>query len=76
MAWSDSPTYSQINALLHMVRWEIPIDESIAMGKYLEKNATRKDLSNELGRIKGLIERRKLTKDAVFDSEVWANYQK
>lgn len=76
MGWNDKATDAQLNAFLHMVRWDVAIDESLEMGKYLEENATRREMSNELGRIRKLSIDRKLTKDTIFDGELWANYKK
>lgn len=75
MAWSDEPTDAQINAALNLMRWEISNDEIPKIEAYLKEHATRRELSNELGRLRDLKIDRKMSRDTAFGSEIWANYE-
>lgn len=74
MAWTDEPSEKQINALLNLIRWEIHRDEIKGIGEYLKANATRREVSEELGRLRDLKMSRKLNRDNAFESEIWKNY--
>ena len=74
MAWVDEPSGKQINALLNLIRYEIHLDEMKGIEEYLKTNATRRDVSEELGRLRDLKMNRKLNRDNAFDSELWKNY--
>lgn len=74
MAWTDEPSDKQINALLNLIRWEIHLDEMKGIEEYLKKNATRREISEELGRLRDLKMNRKLNRDNAFESEIWKNY--
>lgn len=74
MAWTDEPSDTQINALLNLIRWEISREEMLKITDYLTMNATRKELSTELGRLRRLKIGRKLNRDNAFESELWDNY--
>lgn len=75
MAGGNKPTDNQINALFHMTTWVLPRDLEKAAIKYIEENATRKEVSNELVRIRSLkIARRLQLKEDVFCGKVWKNF--
>lgn len=74
MAWADEPSDAQINALLNLIRWEIRRDEVKGIEKYLKANATRREVSDELGRLRDLKMNRKLSRDNAFESEIWKKY--
>lgn len=74
MAWTDEPSDKQINALLNLIRWEIHLDEIKGIEEYLKTNATRRQVSEELGRLRDLKMNRKLNRDNAFESEIWKNY--
>lgn len=74
MAWTDEPSDKQINALLNLIRWEIHLDEIKGIEEYLKTNATRREVSEELGRLRDLKMNRKLNRDNAFGSEIWKNY--
>lgn len=75
MAWTDEPSDAQINALLNLIRWEIHRDEMKDIEEYLKANATRREVSDELGRLRDLKMNRKLNRDNAFESEIWQNYE-
>lgn len=74
MAWVDEPSGKQINALLNLIRWEIHLDEIKGIEEFLKTNATRRQVSEELGRLRDLKMNRKLNRDNAFESEIWKNY--
>lgn len=74
MAWTDEPSDKQINALLNLLRWEVYRDEIKGIEEYLKTNATRREVSDELGRLRDLKMNRKLNRDNAFESELWKNY--
>lgn len=75
MAWTDEPSDAQINALFNLIRWEIHRDEMKGIEEYLKANATRREVSDELGRLRDLKMNRKLNRDNAFESEIWQNYE-
>ena len=75
MAWSDEPTDNQINALFNLVRWEISREEMPKMEAYLKEHATRRELSNELGRLRDLKIERKMNRDVAFAGDIWSGYE-
>jgi hypothetical protein len=74
MAWIDKPTKAQINALYLMIRWHMSTVEVNDALDWLEQNATRKQVSDELSRIRDLKLSRKLDRDGCFRGEVWSEY--
>lgn len=74
MAWTDKPTDAQIRALLNMMRWVVSDREVAGIVTYLEKNATRRQVSEELGRLRDLKIERKLTRESCFSSEIWNGF--
>lgn len=75
MAWSDEPSDAQINALLNMIRWEISNEEIPRINAYLKEHATRREVSDELKRLRELKMSRKMNPDTAFASEIWADYE-
>lgn len=74
MAWDDKPSKAQISALYHMIQWKMPTAEAQDAVRWLEKNATKKQVSEELGRVRKLNIERSLTRDECFKSDVWKEY--
>ena len=75
MAWSDEPTQAQLAAVYHLIRWKLPTAEVTFAVDWLEQNATRREVSYELKRIRNLYINHKLTKDNIFESEIWEGYK-
>lgn len=75
MAWSDEPTENQLNRVYHWLRWQMPDAEAIMACKHLVQTATRKEVSDEMGRLKNLHDRRALSKDNCFDSPIWEGFK-
>lgn len=75
MAWTDKPTDAQIRALLNMMRWVVADREVAGIVTYLENNATRRQVSDELGRLRDLKIDRKLTRESCFSSDLWKGFE-
>lgn len=75
MAWSDEPSDAQINALLNMIRWEISNEEIPRINAYLKERATRREVSDELRRLRELKMSRKMNPDTAFASDIWSDYE-
>jgi hypothetical protein len=74
MAWTDKPTKAQLNMMWHWFNWEMPRAEATDALDWLEKNATRKQVSDELGRLRELSLARNLNREQCFSGEVWQEY--
>lgn len=74
MGWGDKPTKAQINALYLMIRWHMSTAEVNDALDWLEQNATRKQVSDELSRIRQLKMNRQLNREECFRSDVWSDY--
>lgn len=74
MAWSDEPTYAQIQTLFRWIEWHMPNDEAVKATHWLKDHATRKEVSDEMSRIRKLYNEHSLTKDECFNSSVWEDY--
>ncbi|MBO7720131.1 hypothetical protein J6S35_00630 [Candidatus Saccharibacteria bacterium] len=76
MAWSDGPTKAQVNALWRLMQWALlpndVLNEAVA---WLEKRVNRKQMSQELGRVRALQIDRKLDKISCFDSPIWDGFE-
>ena len=73
MAWSDKPTPAQLGALANMIQWKLTVAECDKTIVYLRENSTRKELSDELKRVRDLYIERKLSRDNVFASTIYKN---
>lgn len=75
MAWSDKPSEAQLGAWINMTKWVIDRDEAILANRFLEKTATRKQLSQELGRLRDLtIDRKLKTREQVYEGKLWEGF--
>ena len=75
MAWSDEPTYAQIETVYRWIQWHMKNNEASAACKWLKEHATRKEVSNEIKRLHDLYYSHKLDKAGCFNSEVWEGYK-
>lgn len=75
MAWSDEPTDAQITTLFRWIEWHMSSEEASYAVKWLKQHATRKEVSDEMSRIKKLYDGHKLCKDECFKSSVWEDYK-
>ena len=74
MAWTDKPTEAQINALWYWFKWAMPTAEAKDALDWLENNATRKQVSDEMGRIRDLRKSQSLTRKECFGGKIWEEY--
>ena len=74
MAWSDEPTYGQINTVYRWLSWGIPNAMASTAANWLRDHATRQEVSNEMKRMKVLFDKHALNQDTAFDSEVWEGF--
>ena len=74
MAWSDEPTPAQIGTIYRWIEWKMTNLEAKKAMQWLRQHATRKEVSDEMTRIRNLKNEHKLTKEECFNSEVWADY--
>lgn len=74
MGWLDKPTDAQINALRHMIYWKMSDAEVKDALDWLKKNATRKQVSEELTRVRDLYVKHSLDRNKCFAGEVWVEY--
>ena len=75
MTWTDEPSDAQITALYSWMRWDLPTEVARSAVNWLRDNATRKEVSSEMTRIRGLHYSRKLNQDTAFSSEVWERWE-
>ena len=71
MAWTDKPTEAQLGALFSLMRWKVPSEKLTTAIDYLRDNKTRKEVSDELTRVRNLYVSHKLTADNCFASKIW-----
>ncbi len=74
MAWTDKPTKSQIDVLYNWFRWKMPTVEAKDALDWLEQNATRKQVSDEMGRIRNLYKSHSLNREDCFRGVIWQQY--
>lgn len=75
MVWSDEPTPVQLGALGRLIHWQVDAYTEERAIRFLEKYATRRDVSTEMARLRNLYLAKKLTKDTVFDSPIWEGFE-
>lgn len=75
MAWNDKPTTAQLGAFANMIRWKTSQKEEDAMIEHLEKHADRKQMSDELSRVRDLYLEHELNRENLIDSEIWTGFQ-
>ena len=74
MGWNDKPTDNQLNTLYHWIRWRMPTAKAMNAIRWLENNATRKEVSDEMARIRSLYSSNKLDEEECFSSNIWDDY--
>ena len=76
MAWSDEPTQAQLSGVYRLIEWTVPKETILEALEYLEEKATRREVSDEMGRLRSLYIDHKLDKSNVFASEIWEGFKK
>ena len=77
MAWTDPATDSQISARFRMFRYTHSASLAEEDNRYnwiKEHRPTRKEMSQELGRVRKLKIDRNCNEKTAWDSDVWADY--
>lgn len=74
MSWLDKPTKAQINILWHWYRWKMPTAEAKDALDWLEQNATRKQVSDEMTRVRELYKSHSLSREDCFNAPIWREY--
>ena len=74
MGWSDEPTEVQIGTIFSWIRWVVDRDTAQRAVNWLQNNATRRDVSYEMTRLKALKQKRLLDVDKLFQGEVWEGF--
>lgn len=77
MSWEDKPTDNQLNAIFNFIEWHahVPRKKAKAAIDYLREHATRRQASDELGRLRNLYIDRKLNRDNCLTTEVWKDFE-
>lgn len=75
MAYDNRPTEAQIGTLFSWIRWEMTNAQASMAVKWLQNNATRREVSAEMARIKALKDKRALNAENCFEGAIWNNYQ-
>ena len=74
MAWLDNPTEAQLNALFFWLRRQMSSVEASAAISWLRDNATRRQVSDEMKRVRELFVNHTLDRDKCFEGDIWAKY--
>lgn len=75
MAWSDEPTEAQLGTVYNWLHWEMSNDKAYEAVRWLELTATRRDVSMEMKRLRGLKKKRLLDGKNCFESEIWEGFK-
>ena len=77
MAWEDKPTDNQIRALVNFLGWHANVSDNKNMEvmKWVEGHATRKQVSDELGRLRDLYIAGKLNEKNAFESPIYDGFE-
>lgn len=77
MAWSDEPTKAQLDRIYYWLNWEtrIATEKAKEAANWLGENATRKEVSDEMQRLKRLKDKKTLSLDNCFDSPIWEGFE-
>ena len=70
----NSPTYAQLDTLFRWFVWQMPRSEASAAVDYLKHNATRDQVSEEIGRIYPLFKNHTLNKQRCFEADIWRDF--
>lgn len=74
MAWEDKPTEAQLERLYQWFKWEMPTPKARDCLKWLESNADRRQVSDEMKRIRQLKLSHNLNHEKCFSSKIWDSY--
>lgn len=74
MTWSDEPTHLQLGTIYSWFRWEMSLDKAQEAVSWLEQNATRREVSYEMRRLKELKDKKLLSEAKCFESDIWEGF--
>lgn len=74
MAWTDKPTKAQLFAIDKLMTGYMSTPMRVLAVDYLERTKTRRDVSDEMGRLRDLYMDRKLSKYNVFKAKIWEGF--
>ena len=74
MSWTDKPTDSQLETIYQWFRWVMPTAKASDSVKWLGDHANRKQVSDEMTRIRDLKKSRNLSHERCFESDIWGDY--
>ena len=69
------PTEMQLGTIYSWLRWIVPRDEAKAAVSWLEKTATRREVSAEMTRLKSLKDKRLLDAPKCFTGKIWEGFE-
>jgi len=69
------PTYAQTELIFKWISWKLPRKEAQDAVHWLEKHATRKEVSQEIARLHDLYHGHKLDKETLFKGAIWNDYK-
>lgn len=76
MAWSDEPTDAQLNAIYSTIRWSVPIPMAQKAVLWLAEHATRREVSDEMKRVRELDLKHDLRASNCFIGEIWEGFER
>lgn len=68
------PTYNQTNCIYKWLSWKMPTAKAMAAANYLERTASRMEVSQEMNRLKKLKDARRLDEETAFSSKIWEGF--
>ena len=74
MAWSDEPTNAQLSSLYNMIKWKATGDSATRAIQWLAERATRREVSDELKRVRDLYAKHALDASNCFIGEIWEGF--
>ena len=77
MAWSDKPTDAQLMWIYDWIRIDARCGSEMASQamKYLKNTADRRQVSDEMGRLRDLKNKRALNSKTCFESKIWGGFE-
>lgn len=74
MVWSDEPTEAQLNAIFMLIRWSVPTEAAKNAVLWLEERATRREVSDEMKRLRELDLKHDLSASTCFVGDIWDGF--
>lgn len=68
------PTYAQIECIYRWLKWNMPTAKAVAATDYLERTASRVEVSQEMNRLKKLKDNKNLNVETAFKSKIWEGF--